>query len=89
MRRFTKNDWYAFAGAEKFEDGREPLIGEYGDLVVIHDASGIQAIVADYENEFFQVESKNYEYCQTIAEFILSAVEGMTPREMVDYLNTL
>lgn len=28
MKPFTKNDWYTFAGAENFEDGSEPLIGE-------------------------------------------------------------
>lgn len=28
MSTFDRQDWYAWAGAEPFEDGREPLIGE-------------------------------------------------------------
>ena len=27
MRSFNESDWYAWPGAEKFEDGSEPLIG--------------------------------------------------------------
>lgn len=29
MRQFTKSDWYGYAGAEKFSDGSEPLIGRH------------------------------------------------------------
>ena len=28
FKRFTEGDWTAFAGAEKFEDGTDPLIAE-------------------------------------------------------------
>lgn len=28
MRRFTKYDWYGWAGAQRFKNGAEPLVGE-------------------------------------------------------------
>lgn len=35
LRRFTKEDWYGWAGAERFEDGSEPFIGEFDDVLVV------------------------------------------------------
>jgi hypothetical protein len=41
MRPFSDLDWCAFAGAEPYEDGRDPLIGEVGAVIVIADRNGI------------------------------------------------
>lgn len=42
---FSPSDWYGFAGAERFEDGAEPLLGELTvdghDALVIVDAAGV------------------------------------------------
>jgi len=42
---FSPSDWYGFAGAERFEDGAEPLLGELKvddfDAIIIIDASGV------------------------------------------------
>jgi hypothetical protein len=63
MQPFTQNDWYGFAGASRFEDGSEPLIGEVsvhiclgffgidGTAVVIADASGVSLDVSDDEGD--------------------------------------
>ena len=89
MREFTKADWYEFAGAEKFANGAEPLVGTYKDLVVIVDANGIQAWVYEYENEVvFSYEGlcKRHNLC--IAEDILAVVaeEEMTNEQIVEFL---
>ena len=58
LRPFSKSDWMGFAGAEEFEDGSEPLIGEIrvaddwpenlesmdGGVVVVVDANGIEVV---------------------------------------------
>lgn len=45
-RRFTKTDWYAYAGAEQFKDGTDPFIYEQGldntNMVIIATAEGIE-----------------------------------------------
>lgn len=52
-RRFTKEDWYEWAGAEKFREGKDPFIynreldGEDISLTIIADKNGI----AIYINE--------------------------------------
>lgn len=48
MVRFTEEDWYGFAGCERFADGGAPFIGglkvDGSDAVVIHDAEGIHVV---------------------------------------------
>lgn len=47
IRRFTKEDWYGWAGAEKFENGSEPFIYErdmndgFVEVTIIADKNGI------------------------------------------------
>jgi hypothetical protein len=56
LRDFTQTDWYGFAGAESFPDGRPPLLGEVavdgGDFhmnadggLLLVDATGISLVV--------------------------------------------
>lgn len=45
-RRFTKTDWYGYAGAEKFEDGSQPFMAsvDFEDgagAIIVSDANGI------------------------------------------------
>lgn len=35
LSEFTKSDWYAYAGADRFEDGSSPLIHETEDFTVV------------------------------------------------------
>jgi len=54
MKPFAHHDWYGFAGAERFADGSEPLIGEIGveidgtlwASVVVLDANGISVMTS-------------------------------------------
>lgn len=50
LRRFSRKDWYAFAGAEKFKDGSEPFIfySERNgiELSLIGDAKMIYLVMA-------------------------------------------
>lgn len=45
MKPFCSTDWMGFAGAERFEDGAEPMIGyilvDDFDAIVILDANGL------------------------------------------------
>lgn len=56
LRPFNQNDWYGFAGAEKFPDGSSPLIYEDpsdngGTVVVSYDSySDDVAVEVDYIN---------------------------------------
>jgi len=41
-QRFTESDWHGYAGAERFNDGSEPLIKEIGEgTVMVFDNSGL------------------------------------------------
>ena len=66
-RELIKNDWpvywFGLAGAERFEDGSEPLVKEikcegYGDdLMSLFDANGVTLLTpydADYTGLFFE-----------------------------------
>ena len=58
IRRFKKEDWYAFAGAEKFSNGSEPFIYEVElndgavGVTIIADANGIEIYMSgDPDND--------------------------------------
>ena len=52
VREFTKNDWYAFAGAEPFEDGSDPVCVNLTDnLMLIADNIAL-TLVVDREDEY-------------------------------------
>ena len=54
LRDFTKEDWYAYAGAEEFTDGTQPKIAskevEDCEVTVIVSNSGVQIFILN-ENE--------------------------------------
>lgn len=54
LKPFTKTDWYGLAGAERFENGDEPLVAYFDapSAVVIHDMRGIQVILYNLEGEY-------------------------------------
>lgn len=90
MRTFTNEDWMAYQGAQRFADGKAPLIGEYGPLTIIIDRSGLQAWVDESEDESFEVPSYyGVEYLKELAMRILSDVKGRSPKEIQRLLNTL
>lgn len=55
IRRFTKEDWYGFAGAEKFRGGSDPFMYERDmnngliELVITADRNGIMVMLTDGE----------------------------------------
>ena len=56
IRRFTKTDWYSWAGAEKFSSGTDPWIYEQEledqtTVTAIADATGIQIIMCCDDEE--------------------------------------
>lgn len=84
MVEFTKNDWYAFAGAERFEDGGEPLIAQYGPLTVIVDADGVQSTINAFEDteKCYVIRTRDKEYNIEMAQEILRTMKGKTPSQM-------
>lgn len=83
MRDFTKEDWMAYSGAEKFSDGSEPMVGEYGPIIIVVDRYEVSIEALD-ENTMFVLDGieDNKEYKQDIAERVLSEVKGKTPIEV-------
>lgn len=52
LKKFDKFDWYAMAGAERFDDGSEPFIGHGTNdsgqsFTVVIDNHGVQVIFDD------------------------------------------
>ncbi len=41
LLRFTKDDWYGWAGCSDFSDGTPPYIAEEEDFILIIDGEGI------------------------------------------------
>jgi hypothetical protein len=50
LKTFTEHDWDGFAGAEKFKDGSNPLIGSDCKALVIADRDGIYVWLDEDEN---------------------------------------
>lgn len=71
--RFTKFDWYGFAGCEPFESGGEPFIMDCGFGLIIADSNGMMVTVApDFNEEYTRnYVSKNFEQ---EAELTLAAI---------------
>lgn len=89
MRRFTKCDWMSFAGAEKFSDGNEPLIEEYGGMVAIVDKYGLQIEVPEHEDATLMINSDDVDYCKDIVEKVMKDLKGCTPDQMAKYLKAM
>lgn len=56
IRRFTKTDWYGYAGAERFNDGSAPFIYEttlddgQAEVVIIADKKGVEIDLVSEED---------------------------------------
>ena len=67
IRRFTKEDWYAWAGCMKFHNGSDPFIYEDTlndgsvEIVVIADADGIEIYMNEGE---FDIEDSTSWYVE-------------------------
>lgn len=67
LRRFTEQDYFAFAGAEEFDDGYEPLIGDIqipgstdypaAEFTVVACLNTVQVLSSD--GECYNVKSGN------------------------------
>ena len=85
MRPFTKYDWYELAGAERFPDGSEPLVGRYGKLTVCVDRNGLQAWLEEMENNVFVIEASEAFRDITVGtgNLILERAAQMTEAELI------
>lgn len=88
MRPFKPSDWMSYCGAERLRDGSEPLIGQYGPLVVIIDRNGLQAFVEEYEDEAVFLEADDVSYLTDVAEEVLAEARGKTPKQILKYLES-
>jgi hypothetical protein len=65
MRRFTKEDYYGYGGAEKFDDGTEPLIGTMkvnGEIADVVGSKGIIGVMVAEKDEEGEDDIVNYRY---------------------------
>ena len=85
MRPFTKYDWYELAGAERFPDGSEPLVGRYGKLTVCVDRNGLQAWLEEMENSVLRIDADPCFKDITLgtAHLLLERAEAMTEQELI------
>lgn len=85
FKEFTETDWCAFAGAEPFSKDEQPLIAEYGPVLVILDNAGI-AVCYD-EDKYFEIYLKGQRhYKVTIMTTFLKAIENKPPKFILDKL---
>ena len=91
MRPFTKCDWYELAGAERFPDGSEPLVGRYGKLTVCVDRNGLQAWLEEMENNVLRIDAHPGFKAITIgtANLLLERAEAMTEQELISCFSKL
>lgn len=90
LREFTKNDYYTFADAEEFADGSQPLIGEYGPVLVVIDANYLYIFMENENNDdedTWYMNSKYKEYSKDVANSIFEYIKGKSPKQIVAYLN--
>ena len=93
LREFTKNDWMAFSGAERFTDGSEPLIAESEDYTLLVDRRRIIIIVnigdeysEDYRSiSFHQIPKKAIvAYANFMIELLSKATDSETAQAILD-----
>lgn len=91
MKPFTKYDWYDLAGAERFSDGSEPLVGRYDSLTVCVDRNGLQAWLEEIENNVFTIQTDEAFKDITIhlANLLLQRAEQMTKEQLVAVFSKL
>lgn len=91
LREFTKNDWMAFSGAERFNDGSEPLVAHGKGYTLLVDLRRI-AVVLDVEEEdnyksiaFHQIPKKAIvAYANFMIELLSKATDGETAQAILD-----
>lgn len=91
MKPFTRGDWCALAGAEKFPDGSEPWVGYYGLLTVVVDRNGLQAWLEDMENHVFHIDAAPEFKDITIGtgNLLLDQAKQKTDDELIDIFKKL
>ena len=81
LREFGKQDWNLYSGAEKFEDGTQPLI-KNGKLIdgtdfdIIVDREGIQVEFYDYELTYMLNIILNKEAMTMLAQLAVNNLEA-------------
>ncbi len=84
IRRFTKEDWFGWAGAEKFKSGSEPWIYERTieenrvELTIIADRNGAQIILTPNDEEEFAAWGYEQELTAIQAHGLIIALKNAT-----------
>lgn len=97
LREFQREDYYAFAGAAGWDDGKAPLIGKGNfadgrEFVMVLDATGGCLMVQDDEetnNEggrAFECPFPTQAAALAFARGIEEPCDGSGPRELADFL---
>ena len=79
VRKFTKYDWYGFAGAERFKNGEEPFFVEMDDWAMVVDKNGCNLFhdadeaADEYGGYYLELEFKT-EACALVFIDGLSAI---------------
>lgn len=90
IKRFTKQDWYAFSGAEKFEDGTDPLTAENEHFKIIADVQGIEIYVEDSDDIIMveAVKPLKVNQAEAVMKGIIQILENFEPEDAVKFIGT-
>lgn len=82
LRDFNKYDYYEYSGAEKFEDGSEPLIysTDYLDLVIAKNGNFVSMDIYSDDGDFFRTFS-NKESAVSYFDFIANYLDDIESSE--------
>lgn len=98
-KRFNKQDWFVFSGAEEFEDGSDPFIAQNENFAIIGDHEGITVYRSSLESvsldeeHVVHIESSG-PMSPSKAEIIVNAVASIVtsydnPTEAIQFLKGL
>lgn len=93
FKQFTKNEWYGYAGCEKFEDDSEPLVSNgvvdnenfYSNIIIDSMVIGIEILVPEGSvARYNEIEFKDYEGIQLLYEFPDRNYAEDYPEDIID-----
>jgi hypothetical protein len=89
LKPFSQSDWYGYAGAEKFEDGSEPLIAGNDEFTIIVDKSGIAFDICfdDIQETYWaNIDIANKRIAIDYADKLIQELDGMLQQGIVTHL---
>ena len=89
MRPFNDNDWMSFAGAEPTDDGRQPMICETENEVIIVDNAGLNIFRTPSQTPMYQLEDAaqgEYHRVKLPYDIALGLACMLTPEAVRDWV---